>query len=93
MGRVQRLAAQRQVTPYELSRNILQEAGYGITRREEKTAAGHRGYDVVFPCTIDGRPYQKMMRRSWLIELAGLVLEGSKPEEIANDYFKRDFDS
>ncbi len=93
MGRVQRLAAQRQVTPYELSRNILQEAGYAITRREEKNPAGHRGYDVVFPCTIDGQQHQKMMRRTWLIELAELVLEGFKPEEIATNYFKRKFDS
>ena len=93
MGRVQRLAAQRQVTPYELSRNILQEAGYGITRREKKTDAGHRGYDVVFPCTIDGQSHQKMMRRNWLIELAELVLEGFKPGEIAANYFKRDFDA
>ena len=93
MGRVQRLAAQRQITPYELSRNILQEAGYGITRREEKTPAGHRGYDVIFPCTIDGQQHQKMMRRTWLIELAELVLEGFKPEEIATNYFKREFDS
>ena len=72
MGRVQRLAAQRQVTPYELSRNILQEAGYEITRREEKNPAGHRGYDVAFPCSIDGQQHQKMMRRTWLIELAEL---------------------
>ena len=93
MGRVQRLAAQRQVTPYELSRNILQEAGYLITRRESKTLAGHRGYDVVFPCVMNGEPHQKMMRRTWLIELAELVLEGFKPEEIANNYFKREFDS
>ena len=93
MGRVQRLAAQRQVTPYELSRNILQEAGYLITRRETKTPAGHRGYDVVFPCVMNGEPHQKMMRRTWLIELAELVLEGFKPEEIANNYFKREFDS
>lgn len=93
MGRVQRLAAQRQVTPYELSRNILQEAGYEITRREVKTPAGHRGYDVVFPCTMSGEPHHKKMRRSWLIELAELVLEGFKPEEIADNYFKREFDS
>ena len=93
MGRVHRLAAQRQVTPYELSRNILEEAGYKITRREAKSAAGHRGYDVVFPCTIDGQAHQKMMRRTWLIELADLVLEGFKPEEIATNYFHRDFDA
>ncbi len=93
IGRVQRLAAQRCVTPYELSRNILQEAGYQIKRREEKTPLGHRGYDVLFPCSIDGHQHQKRMRRSWLLELAALVLEGFKPEEIAINYFKRKFDS
>ena len=72
MGRLKRLAAQRYVTPYELSRNILQEAGYEITRREEKTPLGHRGYDVLFPCSIEGQQHQKRMRRSWLIKLEPL---------------------
>ena len=93
MGRLKRLAAQRYVTPYELSRNILQEAGYEITRREEKTPLGHRGYDVLFPCSIEGQQHQKRMRRSWLIKLAELVMEGFKPEEIAINYFKGEFDS
>ncbi len=83
ISKVKRIAIQRNISAHELAKNILSEAGYRIERMEDRTEQGWRGYTIIFPCQIDGMDFIKRMRRSWLIELADLVVEGVPTNEIA----------
>ena len=83
ISKVKKIAIQRNISAHELAKNILSEAGYRIERMEDRTEQGWRGYTVIFPCQIDGNNFTKRMRRSWLVELADLVVEGVTTDEIA----------
>ena len=83
ISKVKKIAIQRNISAHELAKNILSEAGYRIERMEDRTEQGWRGYTVIFPCQVDEKCFTKRMRRSWLIELADLVVEGVPTEEIA----------
>ena len=83
ISKVKKIAIQRNISAHELAKNILSEAGYRIERMEDRTEQGWRGYTIIFPCQIDGNDFVKRMRRSWLIELADLVIEGVPTDEIA----------
>ena len=83
ISKVKKIAIQRNISAHELAKNILSEAGYRIERMEDRTEQGWRGYTIIFPCKINGNDFIKRMRRSWLIELADLVVEGVPADEIA----------
>ena len=83
ISKVKKIAIQRNISAHELAKNILSEAGYRIERMEDRTEQGWRGYTIIFPCKNNGNDFIKRMRRSWLIELADLVVEGVPADEIA----------
>ena len=83
ISKVKKIAIKRNISAHELAKNILSEAGYHIERMEDRTEQGWRGYTITFPCQINGNNFIKRMRRSWLIELADLVVEGVPAKEVA----------
>ena len=84
ISKVQKIALQRNISAHELAKNILTEAGYKIIRQEAPVfEGGWRGYLVEYPCKLNNVRFAKRMRRSWLIELADLVIDGVLTEEIA----------
>ena len=85
IGKVQKIAIQRNISAHELAMNILIEAGYKIERQHTPVFEnGWRGYLVEYPCQLNGGQFIKRMRRSWLVELADLVVEGVPAKEIAS---------
>ena len=84
ISKVQKIAIQRNISTHELAMNILTEAKYKIERQQTPVSEnGWRGYLVEYPCQLNGKKFIKRMRRSWLVELADLVVEGVPAEEIA----------
>lgn len=84
ISKVQKIAIQRNISAHELAMNILTEANYKIERQNTPVFEnGWRGYFVEYPCQLNGIQFIKRMRRSWLVELADLVVEGVPAEEIA----------
>ena len=84
ISKVQKIAIQRNISVHELAMNILTEARYKIERQQTPVFEnGWRGYLVEYPCQLNGTTFIKRMRRSWLVELADLVVEGVPAQEIA----------
>ena len=84
ISKVQKIAIQRNISVHELAMNILTEARYKIERQKTPVLEnGWRGYLVEYPCQLNGSTFIKRMRRSWLVELADLVVEGVPAQEIA----------
>ena len=85
ISKVQKIALQRNISAHELAKNILTEAGYKIIRQETPVfEGGWRGYLVEYPCKLNEDQFVKRMRRSWLVELADLVIDGVPTVEIAS---------
>lgn len=78
------IAIERKISAHELAINILTEAGYQVERKNnQRLGSNFRGYGVEFPCEINDKPFVKRMKRSWLCQLANLVIEGVPAIDIA----------
>ena len=93
--RLKRIAIAKNQTPHDLAMAILKEDGFILQRNKDRPEilGGARGYLVTFPG--EGEPFSRNMRRSWLMEIAELIIQGEKPKDIAekfHDYWSYKFD-
>ena len=84
--RLRRIAIAKNQTPHDLAMAILKEYGFILQRNKERPGilGGARGYLVTFPG--EGEPFSRNMRRSWLMEVAELIIQGEKPKDIAEKF-------
>ena len=84
--RLKRIAIAKNQTPHDLAMAILKEDGFVLQRNSDRpeVLGGARGYLVTFPG--EGEPFSRNMRRSWLMEIAELIIQGEKPKDIAEKF-------
>lgn len=84
--RLKRIAVAKNQTPHDLAMAILKEDGFVLQRNKDRPEilGGARGYLVTFPG--DGEPFSRNMRRSWLMEIAELIIQGERPKDIAEKF-------
>ena len=86
VDRLKRIAIAKNQTPHDLAMAILKEDGFILQRNKDRPEilGGARGYLVTFPG--EGEPFSRNMRRSWLMEIAELIIQGEKPKDIAEKF-------
>ena len=86
VDRLKRIAIAKNQTPHDLAMAILKEDGFILQRNKDRPEilGGARGYLVTFPG--EGEPFSRNMRRGWLMEIAELIIQGEKPNDIAKNF-------